>query len=462
MKKLLYIIPASLLFFALFSCNKKLDVKSQNSAAADQIQTSGDVEAVLFGAYAALQNYGAFGEQFTLIPDLIADSAQVTWVGTYPEYKDVQTKAALSTDYIMATCWGNAYKIIGITNTVIDKLNLVDTADQAVIQGEAEFIRGMTYYELLGIYALPYSDGNAANNPGVPLVTTPVYAYDETKDKPARATVAAVYAQIVSDLKDAIAKLPTSSSNYRATLYSAEAILSRVYLSMQDYTNAAIMANDVIVNGGFSLVNPFSKAFNNTSNSPEDIFAIQQNAQSNTGTGNQGLSAFYVPNSADAPYASIGGRGDAQVADGYYDYFESGDFRGTFVTSGTSISGFDGDYTNKYAQFYTAIPVVRLGEMYLTRGEANLATSNALGATPLEDINSIRERSGASDLGNVTVQDFADERFRELSFEGDRMWTLKRLKMTIDGLAFNDPTLVMPLPQPEIDVNKNLVQNPGY
>jgi hypothetical protein len=102
--------------------------------------------------------------------------------------------------------------------------------------------------------------------------------------------------------------------------------------------------------------------------------------------------------------------------------------------------------------------------MYLTRGEANLRKGGTPtgGATPAEDINIIRERSNAAPLSGVTGDDFVDERFRELAFEGDRLWTLKRLKLDVDGRPFNDDKLVLPIPQRETDVNGNLTQNPGY
>ena len=456
MKKLLiyiFILPA--IFFITPSCNKKLEVLPQNSLTPDQIKTSSDVEAVLFGGYEALQNYGAFGEQFLLVPDLLAADSQVNWVGTYPEYKDIEFKRAISTNYVAGTIWANAYKAIDIANTVIDKINIVDTADQATVQGEALFIRGTVYFELVGIYGKPYSDGNAATNLGVPLVLLPTYAYDSIKNKPARSTVADVYKQVVSDLTSAIAKLPSSNANYRADVFSAKAILSRVYMNMQDYVNAATQANDIITNGSFVLNSSYDKAFNNNGNSSEDIFAIQETAQSNAGTSNQGINTFYIPTPT--------GRGDAQIDPGYYTFFEASDFRGTFVTSGTSIAGFDGDYPNKWAQFYKTIPVVRLAEMYLTRGEANLLSNgNIGGVTPLADINTVRNRANASALTSVAASDFVDERFRELGFEGDRMWTLKRLKLNVDGYNYDDGKLILPIPQTEIDVNKNLVQNDGY
>ncbi|HLK28334.1 MAG TPA: RagB/SusD family nutrient uptake outer membrane protein, partial [Puia sp.] len=139
MKKLFYIFSILFTLFIAPACNKKLDVLPQNSVTPNQITTSSDVEALLFGGYELLQNYGAFGEQFMLVPDLFASDDQVNWVGTYPEYKDIENKQIVSTNYVAASLWGNSYKIINIANTVLDKLSLVDTADRATVEGEARF-----------------------------------------------------------------------------------------------------------------------------------------------------------------------------------------------------------------------------------------------------------------------------------------------------------------------------------
>jgi starch-binding outer membrane protein, SusD/RagB family len=458
MKKLFYIFALAALVYTTPSCNKKLDVQPQNSVTPDQIQTSADVQALIGGAYSQLQSYGAFGEQFQLVTDLIADSDQVNWVGTYSQYKDIQRKQVIANNYVAGTLWGNSYKVIDIANTVIDKLSIVDSADKDNYHGQALFLRGIMYYELVGIFSKPYSDGGASTNLGVPILVEPVYSYDSLKDKPSRAPVAQVYAQIVADLTDAIAlQKPLGTSD----VYKSEAFLARVYLSMGDYTNAAIMADDVITNGGYQLNSSYDKAFNNASASLEDIFYIDQTSQSNSGTSNQGIVTFYAANYGQ-PAGLPSGRGDAQIDPNYYNYFEANDFRASFVTVGGSIAGFNGDYPDKWALFYKVIPVVRLAEMYLTRGEATLMSGGSLG-DPVADINAVRTRSGASALSSVTQQDFVDERFREMGFEGDRMWTLKRLKMMFDGgRTFDDDMLIMPIPQTEIDVNKNIVQNNGY
>jgi Tfp pilus assembly protein PilE len=227
----------------------------------------------------------------------------------------------------------------------------------------------------------------------VPLVLEPTYIYDPAKNKPSRASVEDVYAQIITDLTDAENGLSEVSENARATAYSAEAFLARVYLNMGDYANAAKMANKVIVSKKFSLTSTYNQAFNNPSNSSEDIFGIQNTPQSNAGTNDNGIVTFYRY-AYDADGNNAGGRGDAQVDPGYFDHFDDpNDFRAGYVADGYSISGVGGTYALKWLTFYRVVPVVRLAEMYLTRGEANLRKGGSPigGVTPLQDINAIRE-----------------------------------------------------------------------
>jgi hypothetical protein len=442
---------------SIASCSKKLDVVPQQNITPEQITTAADVKALLFGEYSLWQNFNGFGERLIFIPDLLAAKDHVDFVGSFTNYKDIWNKEQVASSSIALGIWSNGYQVINLSNTVIDKIDLIDDAEKDQVTGEAEFFRGVMLFELVNFFAQPYSSGDPSTNLGVPIVlTAPKYVYDSTSAFVARASVQDVYAQVINDLTDAAAKLPETSENARATRYSAEAFLSRVYLQMGDYDNAATMANDVIQSGFFSLVSTYNQAFNNVGNSPEDIFGIQQTAQSNAGTTNNGIVTFY------ATYPT--GRGDAQVNSGYFDYFEPNDFRGSYVYQGQSIQAIDGYYTSKWQSFYKTIPVIRLAEMYLTRGEANLRRGGSpIGDTdPLDDINIIRERAGASPLFEVTLDDFVDERFRELGFEGDRLWTLKRIQHDVDGLPYNDLYLVLPIPQREIDVNKSLIQNDGY
>jgi starch-binding outer membrane protein, SusD/RagB family len=329
--------------------------------------------------------------------------------------------------------------------------------EKAEIEGEAKFLRGLVYFTLVNLYARPYSAGNTAATPGVPLILQPVSGYDPARDKLPRTSVEAVYAQVLADLSDAAAKLPETADNYRATKYSAQAVLSRVYLAQANYAGAAAAADTVIESGEYTLASTFDKAFNNSVSSSEDIFAIQQTSQSNSGTTDFGITAFY---SSDPI-----GRGEIQVTDAHLIKYEDGDARKSFFYEGSSISGYPGRLTAKWRDLYKAIPVIRLAEMYLTRAEANYRKggTNTGTATPLDDVNTIRERAGLAPLNAITSADLiVNERFRELAFEGERFFTVKRLKLTVDGRPYDDPKLIFPIPQREIDLGNSLPQNAGY
>lgn len=451
--RLLLVVCAALL---TASCNKKLDVKLQDSITADQVKTEADVTALLFGTYEGLQYYRGYGEYYPLMFDLLASENDINFVGTFADYRQVAAKTQNRTSLIAEGLWANGYEIINKANVVISKIELVSEDNRAAIEAEAKFIRAIVYYNLSGFYGKPYSDGNLTTNLTVPLILEPVLGTTEVeKSYKPRATVQEMYTQIETDLKDAAAGLGEDNGT-RANKYTAYAFLARLYMAEAKYPEAAAAANEVIASGAYALTSTYAGAFNNVANSSEDIFGIQQTEQSNTGESNNGIITMY--NSYPAS------RGDVQVNEAHLDIYDDvDDERGAFFYEGGNIAGNPGLYTKKYNTKYRVVPVVRLAEMYLTRGEANRRSGAQEGdATPLEDINTIRERSGATPLLTVTPDDFVSERFRELAFEGDKFWTKKRLKLDIGSRAYNDNKLIFPIPERERDVNKQLTQNDGY
>ena len=269
-----------------------------------------------------------YGERFSLAADLLANTNHVRFAGTFIDYRDLVRKSQISTNAIATGMWANSYSIINIANTVIDKAGLVDEDERDAIVAEAKFIRGIVYFELVKYFGLPYSAGNVTANLAVPMILEPVYSYDASKHNPARATVDVVYKQVVSDLTAAAADLPEMGANFRAGKYSALAFLARVYMNMLNYSGAATAANEVITKGDFSLNFNYFSAFNNANNTSEDIFAIQQTSQSNSGTNNNGINTFYAANTLEPPL--ISGRGDVQVEPAYLNIFQPSDVRGGF------------------------------------------------------------------------------------------------------------------------------------
>lgn len=148
-------------------------------------------------------------------------------------------------------------------------------------------------------------------------------------------------------------------------------------------------------------------------------------------------------------------------------------------------------------------PLMRLGETYLLRAEARLRQGNYTGAA--EDINVLRDRAfqdyraaGHPGAGAVTAAEvqsggidfILDERARELFGEENRRYTLMRTQTLAERIknyadnypeankygngkncpsdkmisGFNENKAIFPIPQTEIDLNKDatLEQNPGY
>lgn len=142
--------------------------------------------------------------------------------------------------------WGPLYRSIYNTNIIINNvMGATDGTDvkKKQVLGEALVFRSIFYFDLATTYAKAYNPATAATDPGIPLVTST----DVTEKTPPRSSVRATFDTIITNLKSAAGYLPpTSPSNSRIDKYVAFGMLSRVYLYMQDYTNAAIYANKAL------------------------------------------------------------------------------------------------------------------------------------------------------------------------------------------------------------------------
>jgi hypothetical protein len=316
------------------------------------------------------------------------------------------------------------------------------------------FLRGSLYFELVKLFAKPVGDGDYATNPGVPLVLNATGNVTEA-DYKARATVKAVYDQVIADLTKAESLLPSSNGIY-ATKWSAAAQLSRVHLALKNYTEAGAAANRVIAGSGKSLASSIDKNWftfiNNGGTTPgEYLFSMKVTAQDGTNA----LNTYF--GRTISTIAGTAGRSDCKIRPAHIAQYETGDARKSFfVLSGGNY------YSMKHLDRFGDVPVVRLSEMYLTRAEANQRNSTSVGATPLNDVNAIRTRAGLTALSAVTLADILKERKLELAFEGQYLTDAKRTQTAVGTLAWNSPKLILPIPQREIDVNKQLVQNEGY
>jgi hypothetical protein len=118
------------------------------------------------------------------------------------------------------------------------------------------------------------------------------------------------------------------------------------------------------------------------------------------------------------------------------------------------------------------IIVMRLGETYLLKAEAQLKQGNLTGAAAT--LNILRARANAAPIAasDVTMDFILDERVRELLAEENRRMTLMRTGTLVNRVAgrgvkvtgLTAKHLLLPIPKKEIELNKDAVleQNPGY
>jgi starch-binding outer membrane protein, SusD/RagB family len=467
-KTIIKISSAALLLFAVASCDKKLDIEPKQSIdAATAIASTEDVEAAVVGAYSIMGGGALYGTNLFMLPDLLAAENYASWRGTFQGARQVANKTMTRDNTEAARTWTAAYRAINMANIVLDGAGVVTDANRkAELEGEALFVRGIMHFELVRLFALPWGATTANDHLGVVIKTTATKTESEAFATAPRNTVAQVYQQVIADLTKAAAQLPEDNGT-RADRYTALAFLSRVYLQKADYANARDAANEVIESGKYSMNASVRAVFDNK-NTNESIWEIQQNDQNNAGTANDGMATFY------ASLPGIG-RADVRVAAGWVDAYEPEDLRqkewyyeGTGARPGNL-------YTSKWKSFSQNLPVIRIAEMYLTRAETNLRLGTTVGDTPENDLAKVRNpvRTNLPIITDPTLEDVIQERFFELAFEGVRIHDMKRLRIPLIRYGstgsvtatyqWNDPRLVMPIPQRDIDASGGvLVQNPGY
>jgi hypothetical protein len=351
--------------------------------------------------------------------------------------------------------WYISYKIINGANTVIDILKgrKNKNALNKQLEGENYFLRAFCTFNLVRFYAKPYNEGDPNANPGVILRKSA----SEQAAK-ARASVKETYNFVLSDLKKAAALMNQSRGKAYASKEAAWAMLSRVYLNMDDYDNTIAYSDSVINSGKFTLETSasFPTYFANALNRSETIWAIAFTPADNRGKFGSIASMLYSDGNSGwgEEFASKSLRNlmSSHLNDVRWDYID------TLHTDNGAIAkknGIEIFYITKFS-FQDGDPdlsspvMFRLAEMYLNRAEAYADKGNVNGA--LADVNEIRKNRGLQNAlysgvpaGETVLDVVLNERRIELAFEGFRLWDLLRNQRNIvrDYWGYHIPGLTV-------------------
>jgi hypothetical protein len=446
-KKFLFIY---LMGFSILACNDDLNIEPEQAISIDVALSSEEgIKTALIGVYSLLLSEPLFTGNVLLNSELLMDEDNLLWTSYITDVAQFLNKQIAAGNIAVEAYWVTSYKIINQINNILDAVEEINLSETSIITSEAKFLRGLIYFDLVNTYAKAWNDGTPMMNHGVPLIT---HGNDQNLGNVMipRSTVTEVYDFILDDLKFAKDTLPEDNGFYAST-YAASAILSRVFLMQEDFEAALKECNYIINSEKFNLLPEVAQAFNSSTNTIEDIFAIQVTIMNH-----KNHLAFFYGGEFE------GGNGFIGISDEHMNRYEAGDERSNLFyldkQSGTRR-------TSKWKENAATdgnITLIRLAEIYLTRAEARYRLGDIEGA--MEDINVIRNRVGLQDLDstNMSLEIILKERFIELAFEGHQYRDAKRTQKSVRGLPYNASQLIYPIPERELKVNENLIQNDGY
>lgn len=150
--------------------------------------------------------------------------------------------------------WRACYEDIAIANYVLELIDEGGGSEQEkqFVKGEAYFVRGYCYFNLVNLYGQPFKPESAGKDPGVPLRKGTAVEQVYT-----RASVKACYEQIVEDLLEAkrlIVSSGITKSKWHPDELACDLLLSRVYLYIHEWQLAADCASNVIAKRSLSRV----------------------------------------------------------------------------------------------------------------------------------------------------------------------------------------------------------------
>lgn len=506
-KNILKYIYIALIAPAFFACNSFLEeapyseITNENWGGGDKdeattITKASEIENLLSGAYSK------YASEFWQLDWFILNDAQAdnSYAGeNKPQTLEVDELNLSTTNANAQRDWKYLYEHISATNTIIYWIGQI--TDPALtekrrkeIEGEARFMRGFAYFNLVRIYG------------DVPLLTE--YIPEITNDNvdelydliyPARKPVTDIYAQILEDLEYAQANVSDYSENkFKISKAFVNLILAQVHATKDGFENTnwqkvkeylKLIESD----GRYGLLPEYNDLFEVIQQGAEDdgglATGILKNEHSKesifeldcvdgTSTGNWSAGMFYGVNWKKFNTPSI-------------DLVRAFDSEGDAIRKEASIKYGDvtGKWTdkfwpsNKYPYCFKQrvksngnIVFFRYAEVVLLLAEVENELGNMDEAKKL--LNKIRNRAK---LPNTTANTkdalrlaIENECRLEFAFEGKRWMDLKRRGRFIDVMhrtvdhqniyaaGMNENKLLWPIPQSEIDLNENLTQNKGY
>lgn len=400
---------------------------------------------------------------------------------------------------VVYNIWEGYYKFILGANAALDYIGDVKgtDAEKNYVIAQALGLRAFYYFMLVNHFGAPYNYDKQAL--GVPLKLTSNLLPEDELLVP-RNSVEEVYNQIIEDLNESerlfltLSKEAQYTPDYLVSLPMIQLLKSRVFLYMENWEEAAKYADKVITEWAFTLLNlnnlpPASATepyYNFTSLKSPEVIWLYGNIADLTKFNNETVSY----EEEDPFWGNTTYYRKAFIAsDNLMESFEEGDLRKEKYIAKEynreSYNFFPNEYSSfgKYRLSAMGEPSssenfalsFRLSEAYLNLAEA--CAHNNEGQRALSTIRTLMENRYEPEklnvpnglTGEALINFIKSERRKELCFEGQRWFDLRRYGMPPiihqwEGQAYtlkqNDPSYTLPIPDEVLVKNKRLEQNP--
>ena len=360
-----------------------------------------------------------------------------------PQYNTFQVTGI---DSKLQNMWKSLYSVVTMSNNVIYACNNKASegcSDSIKVRciAEARLMRAQAYFYMVRLWGPCILWEN-----NLDVVETPV--------RP-RNTEADVFKFIIRDLRYARQNLPASWQKGRATKWTADAILAKVYLArsgwnggernINDLDSCKYYCRDIFENSGLNLLKDYTDLFKyKFNNNEESLLAMQWVPLGEWGTQNTLYNALNINEVSGgigvwgSPFAAIDMLEQYEQADtirrnatfftqnAYYSYLNISEGGFTYTRTQTNtkkgaVGGPNDNNDGKVASMNSPLNtyILRLADTYLTYAEACLGNNSELssGDDGWEYYNLVRDRAKIGRKSSITLDDIIRERRVEFCME---------------------------------------------
>ena len=280
MKKIMIMMASLMLLAILFSCSEEFLTKEPLGSSSETVfYNEKGISALLIGAYGIIDggavwevSWGASIQNWTYGSVMSDDAYKGSELTDQIPVNDLERWEVMTTNGYPAEKWKLCLGMgVYRCNDILRIIGLTEGLDPAVedeLRAEALFLRAMYTFEAW----LVFGD----KIPILTLETIEAAGGDASKITNVNEPHA-VLNQIVADLTEAASILPhRQSAPGRPTKWAAKALAARAYLQELNYDEAKPLLQEIIDDGGFSLMPNFMDNYRIASNNnAESIFEIQ-------------------------------------------------------------------------------------------------------------------------------------------------------------------------------------------